>query len=255
MKAQRAGPEARVLGLPVLAQAADRRGRQPGRVLAEQLLERRAEVPGRQATQVEHRQHIVDLRRAPRVGRQDPRREPLALPALAVNALVVDPGRLDRDGARPDRHPALPGATVAHHQPPAVLAALIGEPLDILADLGLKRGRDHPARPFAREHIERDRDLVVLPDGEPANILHGVPSCRPSPASVLINREGTPPSSSGPSTTSGYSSSADGAPRRGPRGSPARPALQSGSPSPPPSTASGGAGPPSRHGPWSPPSP
>src|SRR5215213_8804936 len=92
MKAQRAGPEARVLGLPVLAQAADRRGRQPGRVLAEQLLERRAEVPGRQATQVEHRQHIVDLRRAPRVGRQDPRREPLALPALAVNALVVDPG-------------------------------------------------------------------------------------------------------------------------------------------------------------------
>jgi hypothetical protein len=44
------------------------------------------------------------------------------------------------------------------------------------------------------------------PTGEPANILHGVPSCRPSPASVFINREGTPPSSSTPSTTSGYSS-------------------------------------------------
>jgi hypothetical protein len=33
-----------------------------------------------------------------------------------------------------------------------------------------------------------------------------VPSCRPSPASVFINREGTPPSSSRASTTSGYSS-------------------------------------------------
>jgi hypothetical protein len=31
-----------------------------------------------------------------------------------------------------------------------------------------------------------------------------VPSCRPTPASVFINREGTPPSFSSPSTTSGY---------------------------------------------------
>ncbi|MGI8430650.1 MAG: transposase [Solirubrobacteraceae bacterium] len=33
-----------------------------------------------------------------------------------------------------------------------------------------------------------------------------MPSCRFVPASVLINREGTPPSSSTPSTTFGYSS-------------------------------------------------
>ena len=39
--------------------------------------------------------------------------------------------------------------------------------------------------------------------------MHGVPSCRPSPASVFVNREGTPPSPSSPSTTFGYSPPAD----------------------------------------------
>ncbi|MGO9975848.1 MAG: DUF5372 family protein, partial [Solirubrobacteraceae bacterium] len=42
--------------------------------------------------------------------------------------------------------------------------------------------------------------------GEPANILHGVPSFPASRRSVFVNREGTPPSSSRVSTTSGYSS-------------------------------------------------
>jgi hypothetical protein len=49
MKPQRALPKARVLGLPVRAQPADRRRRQAGRVLAEQLLQRRAEVARREA--------------------------------------------------------------------------------------------------------------------------------------------------------------------------------------------------------------
>ncbi|MCA1698287.1 MAG: hypothetical protein LC790_05020, partial [Actinobacteria bacterium] len=41
----------------------------------------------------------------------------------------------------------------------------------------------------------------------PRNITHGVPSFAGfAGVSVLINREGTPPSSSRPSTTSGYSS-------------------------------------------------
>src|SRR3954468_4012834 len=60
---------------------------------------------------------------------------------------------------------------------------------------------------FSRKVIERDHDLVVvLPDGEPANIHHGVPSFSAFRRSVFSNREGTPPSSSSPSTTSGYSS-------------------------------------------------
>src|SRR5205085_1358306 len=97
--------------------------------------------------------------------------------------------------------------TVAHHQALAVLAAVVGEPLDVVVGLGPKRGRDHPARALARELIQRDRDPdLVLPDGEPANIVHGVPSFAASRRSVLINREGTPPCSSGASTTSGYSS-------------------------------------------------
>ena len=41
---------------------------------------------------------------------------------------------------------------------------------DVLVDLGLERRRDHPASALPREIIERDATLVVLPDGEPANI-------------------------------------------------------------------------------------
>jgi hypothetical protein len=207
MEAQRPRPKALVLGLPLLAQPRDRRGRQPGGVLAQQLLERRAQVARREAAQVEHRQHIVDLRRATRVRRQDLRAEPLALAGLLVDALVVDARRADRHGPRPDRHAPLAGAAVAHDQSLAVLIALLGAPFDVVGNLDLQRSRDHPPRALPREIVERDPDLVVLPDGEPANIVHGVPSCRClPPASVFSNREGTPPSSSGPSTTFGYSS-------------------------------------------------
>jgi RHS repeat-associated protein len=113
-----------------------------------------------------------------------------------------------RHGARSDRQLALTRAAVAHHQPLAVLIELIDQRRHVLLDLGLQRRGDHPARTLAREIVQREAGLVGLPDGEPANIHHGVPSCRPTPASVFINREGTPPSFSSPSTTSGYSSRA-----------------------------------------------
>src|SRR5204863_2332027 len=91
--------------------------------------------------------------------------------------------------------------------PPAVLVDLIDERGDILVGLCPERRGDHPASTLTREVVQRDLGLVALPDGERANIMHGVPSCRClPPASVLINREGTPPSSSSPSTTFGYSS-------------------------------------------------
>ena len=57
------------------------------------------------------------------------------------------------------------------------------------------------------------RHSIPLPSGgkNPESPLHtgrhGVPSCRLLPASVFVNREGTPPSSSHPSTTFGYSPS------------------------------------------------
>ena len=185
----------------------DRRRRQPGGVLAEQALQRRAEVAGREAAQVQDRDHLADLRRPARVRRQDPRAELLPLAGLLVDALVVHARRPDRDRARPDRHLALPRAAVADHQPMPVLVDLIAETLDVLVDLGPQRRRDHPPRALPRELVQRDRDLLVaLPDGEPANILHGVPSCRPSPASVF-DQPGRYAAFSpqAPSTTFGYS--------------------------------------------------
>src|SRR4051812_43191445 len=116
MKPEAALPEARVLGLPLLAQPADRRRLQPGSVLAEQLLQRRPEVARGESAQVEHRQHVVDLRRATGVRGQYPRAESRALAGLLVDALVVAARRLEGHGARPARPPPLTGATVAHDQ-------------------------------------------------------------------------------------------------------------------------------------------
>jgi len=147
MEAQRPRPEALVLALPVLAQPTDRRRRQAGGVLAEQLLQGRPEVAGRQAAQEKHRQHVVDLRRAARVGGQDLRAEPLALPRLLIETLVVDPGRPDRHGARADRHVPLAGTAVAHHQSLAVLVDLLDERRNVLVDLGLQGRRDHAPPP------------------------------------------------------------------------------------------------------------
>jgi hypothetical protein len=67
---------------------------------------------GREPAQVQHRQHVVDLRRPPRVRRQDRRREALPLASLDVHALVLDARRADRDRARPDRQLPLPGAAI-----------------------------------------------------------------------------------------------------------------------------------------------
>ena len=170
MEPQLPRAERGVLGLPLLGQPLDRAGRQARRVLAKQVPERRPEVSGREAVQVQDRQHLGHLRRPPRVRRQDLRAEPLALPGLLVDALVVDPRRPDRHRARAHGHPPLPRATVADDQPLAVLADLIRERRHVLVDLGLERRRDHPASALPREIIERDASLVVLPDGEPANI-------------------------------------------------------------------------------------
>jgi hypothetical protein len=196
-----------VLGLPLLGQSLDRAGRQPRGVLAEQIPQRGPEVAGREPMQVQDRQHLGDLRRAARVRRQDPRAEPLALAGLLIDAPVVHPRRLDRHRARPDGHAPLPGAAVSNDQPLAILAHLIDERRDVVINLSLERGRDHPASALPREVVQRDAGLIVLPDRERANICHwrAFPS-RPSGRFGLVNREGTPPSSSRASTTSGYSS-------------------------------------------------
>jgi hypothetical protein len=60
-----------VVGLPLLAQPADRRRRQPRGVLTEQTLKRRPEVARRQTSEVQDREHLGHLRRPARVRRQD----------------------------------------------------------------------------------------------------------------------------------------------------------------------------------------
>jgi hypothetical protein len=120
--------------------------------------------------QVQDRQYLGDLRRAAGVRRQDPRAEPFALPRLLVDALVVDPRRADRERPRADRHAPFLRATITDDQPLAVLIDLVHERADVLVNLGLERRRDHPTRALTSEIIERAPTLIVLPDGEPANI-------------------------------------------------------------------------------------
>jgi hypothetical protein len=60
---------------PDLLQPRDRRGRQAGRILAEQRRKRLLEIAGRDALQVKDRDQYLQAARAPRVGRQDCRRE------------------------------------------------------------------------------------------------------------------------------------------------------------------------------------
>ena len=79
--------------------------------------------------------------------------EPLPLPGLITDALVVDPRRRDRHGARADLHPALEGAAVAHDQPLPVLVDLIDERRDVLVRFGpqrraiMRRAPREPGRP------------------------------------------------------------------------------------------------------------
>jgi hypothetical protein len=120
----------------------------------------------------------------------------LSLTRGARIATVPDPTVTRRSGARPLRTTSrLPSSPRSSANRPTYSPTSASNAVAIIR-----------RAPFPRETIERDRDLALLPHREPANIHHGVPSCRPAPASVFSNREGTPPCSSGPSTTFGYSS-------------------------------------------------
>jgi hypothetical protein len=76
--------------------------------------------------------------------------------------------------SRSDRHAALPREPVADDQPLAVFADLLGERRDVLLDLDLERRSDHAPGALSGQVVERDLDpLILLPDGERANICHG----------------------------------------------------------------------------------
>lgn len=69
-------------------------------------------------------------------------------------------------------------------QPLAIVVAVIGEPLDVVSDLGLERRRDHPTS-LPSELIKRERDLGVPGPGACDNSVRSFP---PHTAVGALNR-------------------------------------------------------------------
>jgi len=93
-----------------------------------------------------------------RIGRGEPR--PLA--GVGIDSLVVDPRRLDLDGAGAGDHLPRLMVAVAHHQPPARLITLAGEPGDVLLDLGAQRLGQQPPSTLTHDVIDHRRGLAQL---------------------------------------------------------------------------------------------
>jgi hypothetical protein len=85
-----------VLVLPLVGQPRDVRGGQTGRVLSEERHEGLPEIAGGQPPQVEHGQHLGDLRGATHVRREDAARE-LAPVAIGVDPTIVHPRGIHGD--------------------------------------------------------------------------------------------------------------------------------------------------------------
>ena len=145
-------PEPPIVLGPRRREARDVGGTQAGRVLTEQDRQRLAKVARRQPAQIENRQHLGDLRRAAHVRRQDPTREPLAL-AACLHPFVVDPRRSDLQRPRPAGDFPRLRLAVAHHQPAALLVAVVGVFVDVLRNLYRQGFYEHPARSLPRELI------------------------------------------------------------------------------------------------------
>ena len=140
-----------VLVDPTVLQPRDGGGRQPGSILAEQRRQRLGEVAGRDALQVEDRHQRLQALRAPRVGRQDRRREADAL-GIGGARLAVAHARLangDRTDAGHDL--ALGQMAVAHDALVAVLGLQIGMLAEKVGDLGLDRLGEQGACPVAQD--------------------------------------------------------------------------------------------------------
>jgi len=144
--------EGLLLRLPGLRQPRHRRRGQPRR-RPQELPQRWHEVQRGQAMQVEQRQHLRHLRRAPAPRRQDRGGELHPLTSL-VDALVVHPRRHHLDRPRRGAHRARHRVAVADHQPVTLLIELVGVGVDVGRDLGLQRRRQHPPRTLTRQHIE-----------------------------------------------------------------------------------------------------
>jgi len=146
--------ECLVIGLPLRRQPGDRGGREAGGG-AEELLQSGHEVARRQAVQVKQWQHLADLRGLAGPGRQDRRGEPLALPGRLVDALVIDPRRLDLDRPGHCGDPSRLVVAVAHDQTPPGLVPLIRQLGYVGVDFGLQRSGRHPPCTLADDLVNQ----------------------------------------------------------------------------------------------------
>jgi hypothetical protein len=139
-------------GLPLDGQPGDdRRGQ--ARTPAEECLQGGHEVLAGQTVQIQQRQHLGDLRRAPAPARQEHALEPLARARRRVDPPVVHSWAHDLDLAdagadRPGR-----GMAIADHQPVAALVDQLGVRGDVGLDLGLQRNFEHPASTLAEQFV------------------------------------------------------------------------------------------------------
>jgi hypothetical protein len=162
--------------------------------------------------QVQQRQHLGHLGALAAPGRQDHRAEADPFAGDQIGAAVIHPRRPHRDRPRGGQHLALAGMAVADHQPPATLVPLGGVGGEVVVDLGLQGGGQHPPGTLAHQLIQVQAQPVMRP-GVGGDTQHAafLPRRRcHAGASRLVIREGTPRSHlQTQSTTSGHTS-ADG---------------------------------------------
>jgi hypothetical protein len=145
-------------GLPLDGQPGDHRGAQPGRG-AEEPLQRGHQVQARQPMQVQQRQYLGHLGAPPAPAGQDHALELLALAGGGIHPPVVDPRADHLDLAHPGGQRAPRSVPVADHQPVAVLVDQLSVGGDVGLDLGLQRGRQHPAGALTEQLVQIGRQL------------------------------------------------------------------------------------------------
>src|SRR5262249_16915593 len=158
-----------VLLRPGLLEPGDRRGRQPGGVLAEQRAQRLLEGAARYAFEVQDRDEHREALGPARVAGQDRRPKANALSPLA--APVAPPRAAHRDRADPGHDLALRQMPVPHHTSPPIGGALIAMALEQCCDFGFDGVRQQRPGPIAQDLRQWIRKTSWL--AKPGNVYLG----------------------------------------------------------------------------------
>jgi len=101
-----------------------------------------------QATQVQHRQGIIQAWRTSHIGRQDLAREPM------IRSSVVNTRSLKFDGARSQADRARLGFPISDDERVTILVTQVAQSLDVLSDFQFQCLRDHTSCPFAGQFVQ-----------------------------------------------------------------------------------------------------